>query len=138
MEEKKDAMFYSRNGMLQMIDRNRNVKVAPEKWQHCTMLFDLVICFEEPVFLAALNSLQDKQVSQVGQGLQGRKAVHVVNIQTTDTPAAAKLGAETANNLIDMLYEFEHEWNDHVDDVIDELESETQTQILHSVIFLGY
>lgn len=41
---------YTQNGLLHMLDRNRRIKKCPEKFQHCTEEFDLIITAEERVY----------------------------------------------------------------------------------------
>lgn len=52
----KDKKLYTQNGLLMMLDRNRKIKNAPEKFQLNKEHFDIVICCEERVFDAALES----------------------------------------------------------------------------------
>lgn len=41
---------YTQNGLLHMLDRNRRIKKSPEKFQHCTEQFDIIITAEERVY----------------------------------------------------------------------------------------
>lgn len=41
---------YTQNGLLHMLDRNRRIKLKPEKFQHCEEQFDLIITCEERVY----------------------------------------------------------------------------------------
>lgn len=44
------TISYTQNGLLHMLDRNRRIKKCPEKFQHCTEQFDLIITAEERVY----------------------------------------------------------------------------------------
>lgn len=53
-----DGLFsYKRNGILQMLKRNLNVKLAPQRWQDNAAdgVFDVVMTFEEKVFDSVLE-----------------------------------------------------------------------------------
>lgn len=45
-----NSTSYTQNGLLHMLDRNRRIKKAPEKFQHCTERFDIIITAEERVY----------------------------------------------------------------------------------------
>uniref|UniRef100_A0A1I7X1Z3 RNA polymerase II subunit A C-terminal domain phosphatase SSU72 n=1 Tax=Heterorhabditis bacteriophora TaxID=37862 RepID=A0A1I7X1Z3_HETBA len=72
----KDSAFYTQNGLLNMLDRNRRIKECPQKFQHETKEFDVIICLEERVY---------DQVSG--------NPVHVINIDIEDNPEEATIGA---------------------------------------------
>jgi RNA polymerase II subunit A C-terminal domain phosphatase SSU72 len=50
----KDAALYERNGVLAMLQRNKAVKPAPERWQTTQQTFDIVVTFETRVFDAVV------------------------------------------------------------------------------------
>ena len=44
------SFSYTQNGLLNMIDRNRRIKEAPQKFQLTNKEFDVIICLEERVY----------------------------------------------------------------------------------------
>lgn len=49
---------YGQKGILTMLDRNRKVKLAPERFQECGKIFDVVISCEERVFDAICEGMR--------------------------------------------------------------------------------
>lgn len=46
----KDKNLYTQNGILHMLDRNRRIKTAPQRFQSCFDKFDVVFTCEERVY----------------------------------------------------------------------------------------
>ncbi|KAJ1369098.1 RNA polymerase II subunit A C-terminal domain phosphatase ssup-72 [Parelaphostrongylus tenuis] len=82
----KDAAYYTQNGLLNMLDRNRRIKPAPQKFQHEDQEFDVIICLEERVYDQVVDHLHTKPSTS------GNPA-HVINIDIEDNPEEATIGA---------------------------------------------
>jgi RNA polymerase II subunit A C-terminal domain phosphatase SSU72 len=66
--QQKDERLYTQNGLLTMLDRNRQIKLAPEKWQDTTVgkSFDIVFTCEERVFDAVCEGNYEDFVLRIG------------------------------------------------------------------------
>ncbi|CCK70759.1 RNA polymerase II subunit A C-terminal domain phosphatase KNAG_0F00900 [Huiozyma naganishii CBS 8797] len=96
---------YKSNGLLGMLDRNRKLKKAPEKWQNNSgNVFDFVFTCEERCFDAVCEDL-------MGRGGHLNKLVHVINIDIKDDNENAKIGAKAILKLADMLNQSVDECN---------------------------
>lgn len=125
---RKNEDKYTRNNMLRMVERNARIKRAPERWQEERQArFDLVICFEQRVFDIVVDDIKSRESARC-------RPVHVVNIETKDTHETAVLGANAALRLVQRLYAAP-DWEDSIEAVLDELESNGQGNVLHAVLF---
>ena len=71
----KDQKLYTQNGLLQMLDRNRKIKRAPERFQEASKTFDVIVTCEERVFDAVCEELLNRE---------GIAPVHVINVEIID------------------------------------------------------
>lgn len=87
---------YKSNGLLQMLDRNRKLKRAPEKWHDHAKIFDFVFTCEERCFDSVCEDLMNR-------GGILNKMVHVINIDIKDDNENAKIGGKAILKLADLL-----------------------------------
>ncbi|ODQ81656.1 hypothetical protein BABINDRAFT_109840 [Babjeviella inositovora NRRL Y-12698] len=101
--EAQDPKLYTANGILAMLDRNRKIKTAPQKWHDGDIKFDVVFTCEERCF----ESVLDDMMTRAESGKSG-KALHVINVDIKDDHENAVIGGqgilELANRFTE-LYE---------------------------------
>ncbi|KAH3672438.1 hypothetical protein WICMUC_004274 [Wickerhamomyces mucosus] len=97
--ERQDPKLYQNNGLLRMLDRNRKIKKAPQKWQDNSTRynFDFVFTCEERCFDAVCEDLLHK-------GGNLNKIVHIINVDIKDDDENAKIGAR---GILELAKSFE-------------------------------
>ncbi|KAF8727776.1 hypothetical protein AX14_007018 [Amanita brunnescens Koide BX004] len=106
----KDPRLYTANGLLQMLDRNRRIKIAPERWQDSRTVADIVITCEERCFDAvcdgtsSLCSIRFLNLTTCGADLMNRggdfnKPVHVINMEIKDNHEEALIAGKAMLDL---------------------------------------
>jgi len=124
----KDPELYERNGILQMLERNKNVKLAPEKWQHEDKEeFDVVVTFETRVFDAVVEHLSMRDSASMN-------VVHILGLHIKDNHKEAVKGGELTLKLLSLLAESD-DYESIMDRKLEEFEQSTGRQVLHAVLF---
>lgn len=85
-----------------MLDRNRRIKKKPEKFQHCTDRFELIITAEERVYDQVVDFMESRDPVD-------NQPVHVVNMDIQDNHEEATLGAFL---ICDMVAEVSDRWQE--------------------------
>ncbi|CAH8390372.1 unnamed protein product [Eruca vesicaria subsp. sativa] len=126
---RKDPELYKRNGILQMLKRNLNVKLAPQRWQDNggDGVFDVVMTFEEKVFDSVLEDLNNRE-----QPLM--KTILVMNLEVKDNHEEAAIGGRLALELCQEI-EGNESWEDTIDDIVAGFEKQQRRKLVYSISF---
>lgn len=93
---------YTQNGLLNMLDRNRRTKEAPQRFQLERVEFDVILALEERVYDQVSWYLDEKCIIsnfiKIIEDLHTREeesghCVHVINIDIQDNHEEATIGA---------------------------------------------
>ncbi|KAH0874752.1 hypothetical protein HID58_072114 [Brassica napus] len=125
-----DGLFsYKRNGILQMLKRNLNVKLAPQRWQDNAGdgVFDVVMTFEEKVFDSVLEDLNNREQSLM-------KTILVMNLEVKDNHEEAAIGGRLASELCQEI-EGNETWEDTIDDIVAGFEKQQRRKLVYSISF---
>lgn len=124
----KDKAFYTENGLLNMLDRNRRIKTAPQKLQTDPTEFDVIVALEERVYDQVLECMHTRPQKTFSP-------VHVINIDIEDNHEEATIGAWIVRELCEKLDQCNDLDND-IDEVLADFESkQSRRNVLHTIQF---
>jgi len=125
--KKKDKTMYTQNGILNMLDRNRRIKYAPQRLQESKHKYDVIFTAEERVYDQCIEHFENT-------GNVSVQPCHVINIDIQDTHEEATIGAFLMCELLQTLSESQ-DLDDDIDELLQEYEAKCNRPILHTVAF---
>lgn len=123
----KDKAYYTQNGLLHMLDRNRRIKPCPEKFQVSKERFDVIITCEERVYDQVIEWFGSKRSVY-------NQPVHVINIDIQDNHEEATIGAFLISDMVTKMAQSDDLDND-IDELLHDFESKCHRPILNCIMF---
>jgi len=110
-----------------MLDRNRRLKNAPERFQNCTEQFEIIITCEERVYDQVIEFFESRDS-------QSNLPVHVINVDIPDNHDDAVAGAFIISDLVSEFAQAS-DLDNEIDEIMVEFEENRGKSVLHCVMF---
>lgn len=125
--EELDKQLYTSNGILSMLDRNRAIKLRPERFQDEVEQFDVIITCETRVYEQVLQAFEDR-------GTEANIPVHICNLDIKDNHESATLGAFDIVELCGQLEQTD-DLEGEIETIIETFEAARKQAVLHTMAF---
>lgn len=139
----KDPKLYEANGLLPMLDRNRRIKTAPERWHESRRVADVVITCEERCFDSVCEGTWHTLTPDLlSRRHELNRPVHIINIEIKDNHEEAQTASKAILALAErvrrpLLTQIERarDLDEEMDDILEEQQQAFAYPLLHTVAF---
>ena len=125
----KNEPYYRKLGILDMLERDAQVKRGPMKWQsrnRTVDLFDVIVTFERRVYDIVLHDLS---------GSEARYPCVVINIEVKDTASEAVASAPDAVHLCQAIAKAGDDWEDCIEDVLEDFRETRGREVDYDICY---
>lgn len=94
--KEKDFNFYTQNGLLMLLERNKRIKAGPERFQNSiNSIYDIIVTCDQRCFDIVCDDLLHRKNAFHSEGIP----VHIINIDIKDTHEDATMASKTIVSL---------------------------------------
>ena len=111
-----------------MVDRNRKLKLKPEKFQDSDAYFRIIFTVEERIFDRAMEHFMSKSTSN------SERSAHVINLEVEDNLQSAARGARLICELARNIHQLE-DIDSEIEEYLESYQQKHGISILHSLVF---
>ncbi|KAI0243918.1 RNA polymerase II subunit A C-terminal domain phosphatase [Massospora cicadina] len=122
-----DAKLYTENGVLELLERNREIKKAPERFQDSKERHEVIITCEERCFDAVCEDIIIKNGPS-------NQVVHIINMEIMDTIEDSEEGSKLILNLAQKIQNLP-DLNNGLEALLERFQSFGMRKILHTVSY---
>lgn len=127
-----------------MLDRNRRIKPAPERFHDCFDKFDVIYTCEERVYDQVVEgllliwiwsiTLNFYRLELANRTPTDNTPAHVINFDIQDNHEEATIGAFLMLDLTNIMIQSDDLDND-IDELLQEFELKSNRRLLHTIAF---
>jgi len=127
----KDQALYTQNGLLMLMDRNRKIKAAPQRFQESLEEhYDVLITCEDRCFDMVCEDLMGRAM-----GRMIGKRVHVVNFDIKDSPEEAAVAARAILELAVRIEAAGERIDGDIEGIIEEFQARSVHPMFYTVLY---
>lgn len=130
-ENDDDKEYYKKQGFVKILERNKKIKNAPEKWQEVKKLhgvFDVVWCFEERIYDLLVEDINGRKPEENDD----TRALHVISMHVDDNAQESEVAGQIVLEFCKKVNGFEpNELEEKIPPIVEDMSKKYQRAMTH-------